>query len=227
MQLNHWLHCPNCKHAVFAPVEIACALLWWVPLAVLMVFLALAMSCGEGAYPEPERTNSSFPLCRAVSTGLETEAMACVPFDGHETIANHFFRKETPLGRDGTARADPTTFAGWQVVIRADGFSEKYQRAYFTDATAPGWLLWGLVDFNTRTIYLADAELGRAVLVHEECHVLFPPPFTHADWPQLGCDRVERGVAEALALASGVYDGSASEGVYDPAEARRYVTGDL
>lgn len=177
---------------------------------LIIVGLLLAASVllqGCGYYPEPEP-----PTERLTRYGMHVPAYAFDRFDRHETEAVHAFawRADVP------AEKQADSFEGWHVVIRSDGFSEKYGRAYFADAAYPGWLLWGMTDFPTRTIYLADIELARAVLTHEMGHVLFPPPYTHADWPRLGLDKVEKDVAERLALASGVYDGAAGEGVFDP-----------
>lgn len=175
--------------------------------ALIAAGLILAAFAGCGYYPEPEAPVEETRLTRY---GMHVPAYAFDRFDRHETQSVHAFAAFADVSPERQSDA----FDGWTVVIRADGFSEKYGRAYFTDDAYPGWLLWGMTDFATRTIYLADVELSRAVLTHEFCHVLFPPPITHADWPALGCDVVERDVAEALALASGVYDGSASDGVY-------------
>jgi hypothetical protein len=169
------------------------------------ILLGLLVTGCAALYPEPEA-----PICRA-PTGLESVSLTCDALTLHEQVAAPAFSALTTSPRGDVS--------GWRVVVRDDvQWSEKYQRPYFTDASAPGWLLWGMVDPDAGTIYLADDALWRAVLAHEECHVRYPPPYVHADWPALGCDRVERTVTEQLTQASGVYDGDTSHGVFDPDE---------
>lgn len=185
---------PNALHSGLLAIATS-ALFFWAP---LLVFVS---SCGgegspvayndvtEKLWPEPTEV-----LCRT-STGLTSTTVACAPMQAHEDVAAPSFERHTrPLQQ----------IDGWTVVLRADRqWSEKHQRWYFTDADLPGFLIWGMVDPATRTIFLADEDHHRAVLTHEECHAHFPG-WSHYDWGRLGCTDVERDVREALIPASGI-----------------------
>lgn len=98
---------------------------------------------------------------------------------------------------------------GWTVVVRTDvSFSEEHQRLYFTDVRYDGWLLWGLTDCDTKTIFLADDILSSGVLAHEYGHAFDQCRTSHEEQRAHGYDDAVAEVQKALVPASGLFEGN-------------------
>lgn len=151
-------------------------------LGLLLIASGVLLALSQGCYPEPEG-----PECLTPSA-LTSVSLTCEPLKTHERIT---------LGIYGAPLSD------WTVELASETqWSDKYHRAYFTDDELPGWMLWGETSRATHRITLADEELYRSVLAHEECHV-HNRYASHAEWPDI-CNRAEDAVFEAMTPAAGV-----------------------
>lgn len=156
---------------------------------ILAAFVAMDLACGY-------YTGEELTTCENCITPMGVcSDLDCPPLVKHEEVMAASHQRHTQL--------ELAKIKAWTVKTRQDvKWSDKYQRLYFEDPAAPGWLIWGMVDHENKIVYLADIRYWTGVLAHEFCHVMGVAD--HSSWSLYGCNLVERDIQEELAPHAGI-----------------------